>query len=140
MEEDVEERIEDIQKDIESLEKKLLKEKKKDKRDMLEVELKELKAEMDKLKQESKQATKFLQESAKMEKDVKLLRAGLSNPDNEDDWLKMFSKMLENDLPKKLLSSYSEAAGGCLDKNMYSQVRVKCWPVSEFEAWEECEP
>jgi hypothetical protein len=52
----------------------------------------------------------------------------------------MFAKILENDLPKKLLSSYSEAAGGCLDENVYPQVNVECWPVSEFEALDECEP
>lgn len=114
MKDDLKDGINDYKKEIKSYKKKKDKEKDTVKKSQMEVELKVMEDDKKKMEEEMKQATKFLEQGAKMDTQIELIRAELINTKDKDDWLNSFSKLLEQEMPKKLVYYYNETGGGCL--------------------------
>jgi len=142
---EIEKRIEKLKEAIEKL-KSLAKtakdkgDKEKEKKYNREIQI--LEEEKTRLEDESKESAKFLMESQKIDEKIEILRVELINPEDEEDWLRMFSGLLSMDIPKKLMYYYNTTTGGCLDVQNVPEAKVECWPVPEIEQTvplEDCE-
>lgn len=139
----LEKKLEDLKEEIEDAKDKAKNEKDKKKKREYEDTVDKLEEEKKKLETEYKESEKFLKADSKMDEKIEILRAELSNADGEDDWLKLFSKLLTNEIPGKLLYYYnSTSGGGCLDEKVMPKAKVECWPVDkkyETEPLDACE-
>ncbi len=143
MKDDIDDRLDDMKKDLKWLEKKISREKNEDQKAKYERQKETLEADMKRLEEDSKESANFLEEEAKIDEKIELLRVDLTNADDENDWLEIFSKLVEEEAPKQLMYFYNSTTPGgpgCLDEN--PEVKVECWPVEreyETKPLDECE-
>ena len=92
---------------------------------------------------EAKESTKLLETSARMEEKIELLRINVSKANDMESWLSSFAKLLEDEIPFRLMYSYNATtpnSPGCLTK--YPEAKVECWSVPQEEErvpLDECE-
>lgn len=142
MKDDIDDRLDEMERKKKWYERKISRERDDEKKAEYEAQKEALEVVMKRMEQESKDAAKFLEEEAKIDEKVELLQIDLRSADDEDDWLKTFSKLLEEEVPRQLMYYYNSTSGGpgCLDH--YPEAKVECWPVEkrdETKPLDECE-
>lgn len=134
-------RIDDILKDLKSQKDD---EEDEEKKKEIERQMDSLEEEQKRLADEFKQMEDFLEAQAKVEETIELLRVDVQDADDEDNWLKTFSDLLEEEVPYRLMKYYNVSMGGCLgdDESKYPEAKVTCVSTTREQSklpFDECE-
>lgn len=140
---EMDDQVKALEEQIKLKKKQKGKEKDKNKKTILEAEIKTMENEKKKMKDKNKHTNELLKKKTEIEAKIARLRTDVQIADDDDSLLDDFAKLLEEEIPYRLMKYYNVSTGGCLgdNENLYPEAKVNCWSTGQEQSrvpLEEC--